>query len=195
MATLHEINESIAFLIDQLEQMDESTPEQEARFIKECLEAAQMQREEKILSIARWRKQLQNEEKEVLGGELKRLQRRRESYRKRIESLGMYLHWALSETGGKIKSPLGSVWIQSNSKPTVTITDVTQIPDEYWSEKYTAQSDDIITVSMGEYKIKVVDDTVRLMVVDKDRIAEYWAETGEQVPGTETSRGTHVQFR
>lgn len=195
MASLYDINEGIKFLAAQLEQMDESTPEEEAQLIRQMLEAAEMQREEKIVSVARWRKQLQQEEKEVIGDELKRLRERRQSYQKRVESLTLYLKDALAEVGGRVKTPLGTVCEQNNSKPTVEVTDSSQIPDEFWMDKHAADPGDILTVPMGEYKVQVVDGIVYLAVADKDKIADHWAETGEQVPGTNTTRGTHVQFR
>lgn len=191
---LVDINDGIRFLNEMLDNLDEeTTPEEELELIKSALEAAEIQRDEKIVGVARWRKSLQAEAKEVIGGEIKRLRDRRSSYEKRVESLGEYLKFALN--GGKVKTPIATVWEQKNSKPSVKIVDTEKIPAEFWAVKYTVKDGELANISPGEYRFDYVFGEIDVSAPDKDKIAKHWQETGEQVPGTITTQGTHIQMR
>lgn len=93
---LSEINQAIfelERLLDELEQ-SESPPEDQLERIKQAIEQMEGQREEKLLNIARWRKQLQTEAKEIIGGEIKRLQDRKKRMKTGLNP------WAITCIGG-----------------------------------------------------------------------------------------------
>lgn len=196
---LHEINNAIAELerlMDDLEN-GETTLEEQVEQIKRKLDTLEGAREEKLLNIARWRKQLQTEVKEVIGGEIKRLQDRKRSYDNRIKSLGEYLHWGLGQTEDKrIKSPVGTLWLQRNPKPSVEITDITWLDLEFWTDYVEIPVNGRVELPAGDYRFCVTEDgKINVKRLDIDAIAEHFATTGEIPIGTKIEWGSHVRFR
>lgn len=199
MATLYEINDQIRQLELELEQIDDSA--EQAKRIRELLDQAEGAREDKLLNVARWRKQLQTEAKEVIGGEIKRLQDRKRAQERKADGLAQYLEYGLRQVEGqRIKSAIGSLWIQRNSKPTVAITDPSQVPDEFWMPTVKLDNGDIVNLPASIYKVQTVFDGAvpagfTLLTIDKDLIVEHYKDTGEIPAGTDITWGSHVQFR
>lgn len=186
------------------EHLESESPMQEVvEYLESLLEKAEGNRDEKLLSVARWRKQLDAESKEVIGGEIKRLQSRKRSQDNKVKSLGQFLQYGLSKVeDNKVKSALGTLWLQNNPKPTVEIKDYNVIPDEYW-KVYTVQNiNQVVELPAGTYKIQFAEENplvdganIALMVVDTDSIGKHWIATGEVVAGTDIRQGQHVRFR
>ena len=194
---LSDLNERIQMLQDTLEAMEGISPEEEIELVKQMLDEAEVDRVEKLVGVARWRKQLQSEVKEVLGGEIKRLQGRKRTQERRVDSIAEYLKIGLKEVGGKVKHPLGTLWEQDNPKPSVVVMDASLVPEEYWMDHTVSDEHTVVSVPSGEYRMKIkrTTDEVCLQVVDKEKIGVHWQETGEQIPGTVTTQGTHIRFR
>lgn len=192
---LIDINETIQVLNDTLESMEGISPEVEQEMIREKLEQAMIDRDEKLLAVARWRKQLQAESKEVIGGEIKRLQDRKKAHESRAKSLGSYLLWGLDQIGGKVKSPIGSLAI-SPSPPSVEIVDADAIPWDYWTVWANVESGGNIELGANVYRVTTYENGVAsLAVVNKKAIIECWKNTGKQVPGAVVTQGQHVRFK
>ena len=191
---LTEIEERIQILQDTLESMDGISSEEEIALVQKMLDDMEGNREEKLLNVARWRKQLANESKEVIGAEVKRLQDRKKSYDRKIEGISNYLHYGLEQIGGKLKSPLGSLNIQNNP-PSTKITDPASVPKGYWVDM--AEVDDCGLVELGgtTYFVGYHEGKIYFSTIDKKAITEQWKATGEDVAGTKTTQGTHVRFR
>lgn len=194
---LSDLNERIQMLQDTLEAMEGISPEEEIELVKQMLDEAEVDRVEKLVGVARWRKQLQSEVKEVLGGEIKRLQGRKRTQERRVDSIAEYLKIGLKEVGGKVKHPLGTLWEQDNPKPSVVVMDASLVPEEYWMDHTVSEGGKVVNLSSGEYRLSFnyLTDEIHLKVVDKDKIGVHWQETGEQIPGTVTTQGTHIRFR
>ena len=196
---LSEINQAIfelERLLDELEQ-SESPPEDQLERIKQAIEQMEGQREEKLLNIARWRKQLQIEAKEIIGGEIKRLQDRKKAYENRVKSLGDYLYWGLQEVEGKkIKSPIGTLYIQRNSAPKVEVIDHYSLDDRLWTPVETVSEQEPIELSPGYYNFIVkTDGKIVVRKLDYKAISDWHIKTGEIPEGTKIEWGSHVTFR
>lgn len=196
---LSEINQAIfelERLLDELEQ-SESPPEDQLERIKQAIEQMEGQREEKLLNIARWRKQLQIEAKEIIGGEIKRLQDRKKAYENRVKSLGDYLYWGLQEVEGKkIKSPIGTLYIQRNSAPKVEVVDHYSLDDRFWTPVETVSEQEPIELSPGYYNFIVeTDGKIVIRKLDNKAISDWHIKTGEIPEGTKIEWGSHVMFR
>lgn len=196
---LSEINQAIfelERLLDELEQ-SESPPEDQLEQIKQAIEQMEGQREEKLLNIARWRKQLQTEAKEIIGGEIKRLQDRKKAYENRVKSLGDYLYWGLQEVEGKkIKSPIGTLYIQRNSAPKVEVIDHHSLDDRFWTPVETVSEQEPIELSPGYYNFIVeTDGKIVVRKLDYKAISDWHIKTGEIPEGTKIEWGSHVKFR
>src|SRR5690625_1208886 len=98
---LVDLLEQIEFFEGTLEAMEGISPEEEQAKVREMLEAAEGKIEDKLLGVARWRRQLELEAKEVLGGEISRLQGRQRSQRRRADSLKAYLEFGLGKIEGE----------------------------------------------------------------------------------------------
>ena len=192
---LTEIEERIQILQDTLESMDGLSPEEEIEKVQDMLDQMEGAREDKLLNIARWRKQLRDEADGVIKPEIQRLQARKKSYENRAEGISNYLHFNLDQIGGKLKAPLGSLGIQNNSQPSVTILDADLVPSEYFVEVAKVGDCKSLELSEGLYRVEYYKEEIYFFTFDKRAIGKHFKETGEQVPGTETKIGTHVRLR
>lgn len=194
MAKLYEINEYIQQLEFELEQIDDGA--EQAERIRELLDQAEDAREDKLLNVARWRKQLQTENKEVIGGEISRLQARKKAQERKVDGLAQYLEYGLKQVEGqRVKSAIGSLWIQRNSKPTVMIAFPDLVSDEFWVPAVSVVDKKTTELPAGQYKFKISDSTITLYTIDKNLISDHYKETGEIPKGTEIRWGSSVRFR
>lgn len=188
--------EDLEHKLDELE-TSEASQEEQIELIKQTLEQLEGEREDKLLNVARWRKQMQVEVKEVIGAEIKRLQERKKSYERKVESLGEYLRWGLEQIDGrKIKSPMGTLYLQRNSQPSVEITDLTWLDQQFWIEYTNVPAGKYVELPEGNYRFEAqADGSVIIRKLSTQAIAEHYKETGEIPIGTKIEWGSHVAFR
>ena len=191
---LYDINEQIEALQDTLESMEGISKEEEIAMVKNMLDMMEGARDEKLISIARWRKRIKVEADEVIGGEVKRLQDRKASYKRRYDSLGDYLLYGVEQSGGKIKNTLGTLYT-ANSKPVVEITDIKLIPLHYMEVVQEISQNGYYNVVAGNCRVDIVGDRVLFSQPDKKFILDNWLTTGKQIPGAIVKQGKYVGFR
>lgn len=183
-------------ILDELEN-SESTSEEQLWQIRQAIEHMEGEREEKLLGVARWRKQLQLEVKEVLNTEIKRLQERKKSYERKVNSLGDYLYWGLEQIdGNKIKSAIGTLYLQRNSQPSVEIINIDELDNQFWVEFATVPKGEFYELPAGNYRFELAEDgSTIIRKLEIKAIIEHHKATGEIPNGTNIEWGKHVQFR
>ena len=187
MAKLAELLEQLQVLQDTQESLtDEEFREELSRRIEE----AEGELEDKLIDLARYRKRLQDEAKEVIGQEVSRLSKRKSGLIKRADSLGELLKFNIQRIGGKVQNGLGTLSIRKNPQR-VEIKDHGLIPSEYWSEVATATSGSIFDFAGGTYAAIVQGEEVTLLAVDKRKILD----GGEDIPGARITQTQSITFR
>lgn len=162
MANIYELTEQIKAL--QAAYENGEVPEDA---FNDTLEALNMEREEAIENICKWRADVLAD---IAGykAEINRLSERKQHAEKLVERLQNYMYSALQAAGQrKIKAGTFTVSI-AKSTPAVHITDEKAIPAEYFKQP--------------------------APVLDKTKLKEA-LRTGQQVPGAELVQGEHLNIR
>ncbi len=193
--TLFDINEMIEILQTTLEGAEDNEE------LQAKLNEYEAKRDDKIIAVAKWRRQLMQEEKTLWKAEADHVTRKRTALKNKAERLASYLEYAVGQLPErKLKHSLGTVYFQTNP-PRFDVLDADLIEQTFWQFKFEFELGSVVEEPIpagAKLRFAPFDKPaqwVEVWELDKKKIHDHWKRTGEAPEGIRVVQGESIRFQ